>query len=129
MSNLRHRYNAIAYAILLKAIYSNPLTIADMVEETGLAEHTIRKFMDSLHDQKMVYIYGWAMDNAGRRTLKLWKWGPHRKDAVFEKKSAADMTRTSRTNVLARWNSANPHMKCESYWDLQRLKKELHAQR
>lgn len=129
MATLDHRQNARCYAHILRLIYSNPWSVNDLVEETGLAYNTVIKFMRSLHDQRMIYVQGWQEDKAGHRTIVLWKWGPFRKDAVFEKKTMAEMVRNSRANVLERWNNVNPHMKCQTYWDLQRLKKELKARR
>ncbi len=70
----RHRSNpvrisALTNALLMRALFDGPSTMADMVAATGLAPSTIRRYLTALRRERITCITGWETDKLGRASV------------------------------------------------------------
>ena len=66
------RMNAVAFSVMIRVLQRKEgATYEDMVEDTGLADATVRDYISSMRRStpRSVFIIGWEEDAAGRITV------------------------------------------------------------
>lgn len=121
------RQSMIAFSVALRMLYKKSRSIAEISEETGLCTLTVRKFIKTLREQKLVVIEGWDVCSAGRSKVTLYTWRPFQKDAERKDKFSRcqKYQKTYQANALERWNIINPHMKAANYNQVVRYRKAI----
>jgi hypothetical protein len=71
----KHLSNVSAYAEAIYSLSQGPCTIRELVDESGMAHNTARKFIFSLRRRSMVHIAAWEKDTTGRFTVAAYGWG------------------------------------------------------
>lgn len=125
---LRPRFNAILVARLVASIYNDPQTIYDLVDDLGLAERTVRRFIEALKKEKLIYISSWTMGPVGRKKTPVYKWGEG-EDKTYPRKSdkqkAADYrARKGKLNLSDAFFSKKQQTKLYTETELERTKRE-----
>lgn len=69
------KVNAMSYAKLVRALYTNPMTKGGLAEVTGLHIWTVRGYVDALHKEEVIHIVGWEKDGMGRDVTAIYGWG------------------------------------------------------
>lgn len=69
------RVNALAFALMVKAVYEKPRTLHEIADLTGLHLWTVRHYIKALHKQELVHITKWDPDTMGRDTTPYWTFG------------------------------------------------------
>jgi hypothetical protein len=87
------RINAIAFAIMVKALLDGEYTAQELAETTGLAVGTVRGYVNAMHRAGAVYVSGWEQDDCGRYRARQYTLGegqdkPRPKPAPQKQKSA-----------------------------------------
>jgi predicted ArsR family transcriptional regulator len=62
------RVNALAFAIMVRALYDGPKTLHQLSEITGLHLWTVRHYVKAMQRQEVAHITGWTKDSMGRDT-------------------------------------------------------------
>ena len=90
---------ALAVAKLLRALKEGPQTYRDLCDFAGMASGAAGRYVNALHDEKLVHIAEWRKDAAGRRTLAAFAWDPGAPDAPRPFYSAAEKSRRFRADA------------------------------
>ena len=69
------RLNALAFALMVKAVYQQPRTLHEIAEITGLHLWTVRHYIKALHQQELLHITKWDKDGLGRDVTPYWSFG------------------------------------------------------
>ena len=69
------KVNAMSYAKLVRALYTNPMTKGGLAEVTGLHIWTVRGYVDALHKEEVIHIVGWEKDGMGRDVTAIYSLG------------------------------------------------------
>ena len=77
--------NTVAICNMIKALEGGA-TVADIVQESGLHEVTVRRWVRQFHSSGMVHVIGHELSGK-RRTMRVWSWGAGR-DAKYQPKSS-----------------------------------------
>ena len=88
---LRPRFNSILVARMIASIHNDPQTVYDLVDDLGLAERTVRRFIEALKKEKLIYISSWTMGPGGRKKTPVYKWGEG-EDKTYPRKSDKQRT-------------------------------------
>lgn len=83
---------------MLQALVAGPCTIADLVEETGLAESTLRGYIAELRrtDPKLVVIGARMLAPNNQPSIHAYKWEPGGKDCKVKRTPAHIRSRNYR---------------------------------
>lgn len=95
--------NAMTHAQLMKLLWQGTLSRAELAEECGFNEETVRRQISALYAIGMVHIKSWAEDDSGRFSLAIFKLGPG-KDAEKPKKKPTK-------EQFARWRKSRADRK------------------
>lgn len=97
------RIQHISLRIMLRNLVDGPCTVAELREETGLAESTIRAFLKELTkgSDRLVQICGALPNSRGERRTLQFRWNPDSKH-VYQPKSGAEKSRAYRQRVKMR---------------------------
>lgn len=83
MANRRPALGVIAFAHLCELLNAKmPHSQLWFRTQIGVSESTMTKFMRTLKNRKLIYVFDWTHD--GKRTstrIALWTWGYNREDA------------------------------------------------
>jgi hypothetical protein len=75
------------YSAFIKYAVETPRwTYEDAVAKMGWDNQTLRRYINALHDDKLVHVADLLPDCRGRRTIRQFTWGPG-KDFELEKKT------------------------------------------
>lgn len=85
-----------SYAKLIRALVEIPMTVAELVEETGYYPTTVRAYLKALRKEKLVYITGYHEDKYGRNNTPAFSFGVKKKDAPRTPKCRATRVRAER---------------------------------
>jgi hypothetical protein len=72
------RANALADAMMIRALLDGPCTISDLSEASGLVRRTVQERVKALRKVKAVYIAHWEQDAIGRYNIHAWQMGDER---------------------------------------------------
>jgi predicted ArsR family transcriptional regulator len=86
-----------SYAILIKILMKDDLTIHQMAEKSNLHYITVSTLMRIFQKHKLVHVSDWEQDNRGRDQIKVYKWGSG-KDKKRFKMTGAERQRLCRAN-------------------------------
>lgn len=67
--------NQMSYAIAIKAIITQPHSLAQLMELTGLSKRSVVDLLKALQSQKLIHTAAWGPDAMGRFVLNVWGWG------------------------------------------------------
>lgn len=95
------KVNAMALGHLMRALTEEPRTITELAELTGLHYHTVREWVNALHDQGVVFIAGYEKDRRDRDNAPLWLFGVDKRDAKKSKLTAAERQARVRARIKA----------------------------
>lgn len=87
------KINALSYAIVLRALYDGPCTMADLIEISGCGEWAIRGYLKALRHQNLVRVCDKLKNVRGAKTIPVYEWAPDKKDAVIKYKTHAERSR------------------------------------
>ena len=92
--------NAIAFAELVWQLHQGEYTREELIELTGIADSTLRKWMKYLRNPKrrMVYICERRRTSKTGACKLVYAWGPGEKDIPVIRKTDAEYSRTYRMN-------------------------------
>jgi len=76
-------------AVLMRTLWDGPHTMAELVEETGLSQSTIRGYIKAMRKQKLVAIVDLLMSGNGNRCIHVYQWRPDTKDYRVPKMTQA----------------------------------------
>ena len=91
------RINAVAFAVLVKALLDGEYTAKELAETTGLAIGTVRGYVNAMHRAKATYISGWDQDDCGRYKARQFTLG--------EGKDTPRPPRAPQAQKSARWRN------------------------
>lgn len=77
----RVKVNAMSLGHLVRALSCEPMSYAELAEETGLHYHTVREWVNAMHQVHAVHVAAWATDTRGRHNSPLWQLGVDKRDA------------------------------------------------
>lgn len=85
-------------AKMLSALVAGPCTVADLAEETGLHESTLRGYLAELRrtDPKLVVIEARLMASNGQPSIHAYRWNPGGKDCKIKRVPAHIRSRNYR---------------------------------
>lgn len=64
-----------SYAILIKLLIKDEMTLKQMAEKSNLHYVTICNLMKVFEKHRLVHISDWEQDDRGRDQIKVYKWG------------------------------------------------------
>lgn len=94
------KLSAFTNARLILALIPGDLTIADLVDETGLHRVTIERYCKEMHKVGAVHVVRWEPDARGRHNVKIYKLGLG-KDARRVRMSDAERRQRARDKLNA----------------------------
>lgn len=100
------RINALASAIMLRALLEGGCTYQDLSDVTGCSLVTIRPHVNQLYRHKLVRICDWAKDASGAFRVKVFEWAPDVRDKRRPLTSGAERCRRSRARKKMRETEA-----------------------
>ena len=72
------RVNALAFAIMVRALLDGEYTTREMADITGLAIATVRGYVKAIHKAGAAYVSGWDQDDCGRYRARQYTLGEGR---------------------------------------------------
>jgi len=85
-----HKVNQTAYAIALRSLLDGPVTVQDIMHETGLSVATTRSLMRTLKQYRVVHIGSWEQNSQSKWIVPVYVIGAGR-DAKRPKMSRAEV--------------------------------------
>lgn len=95
------KVNAMAYAHLVKALFTGDHNCDELAEITGLHKLTVYQYCRELHKVKAVHICRRDPDRLGRHTVKVYKLG-EAKDAPRVRMTGAERQAATRARAKAK---------------------------
>lgn len=83
------KVNALSLGQLVRALSGEPMTFGELAEETGLHYHTVREWVNAMHDAGAVFVAAWEADVRGRHNSPMWQLGVDKRDVRKPKLTAA----------------------------------------
>ncbi len=74
-STVRKMLTPLASAKMQTAMLQEPHSLDELVELTGLAKATVTRFVNELHEEKVIHVADWARDARNYPTIRRFKMG------------------------------------------------------
>ena len=96
MKNRPNRPAHLAVAYMFAHLVNGPATVADLADESGLSEQTVRGYVRALRRLRAVHVAGHELDDSGRQSIKAYAIG-RKPDAIrVPPRSRAEIARDYR---------------------------------
>jgi hypothetical protein len=66
---------SLAMVLIFKALQTGPITVAELIEVTGVHRGTLQRYVQLMRKHKLIYRSGWDIDRYGRRNLPSYSLG------------------------------------------------------
>lgn len=71
----RRTLTPVAAARMQQAMQIKPHSLDDLALVSGLAKPTVTRYVNDLHEEKMVHVGDWGRDSRGYPTIRKFAWG------------------------------------------------------
>jgi len=95
-----------ANARLMRLLWDGPHTLAELMEETGLAASTVRGYVKALRNQRLVAIVDLLPAHNGNKCIHVYQWKPDSKDVKRRRQTQAERQRGYRERRAAMKHAA-----------------------
>ena len=69
------RLNALSCALLMRALIDEPCTVRELMDVSGLARHTVWRYLRALVKVKVIRVAEWESDSLGRPQIPAYMMG------------------------------------------------------
>jgi hypothetical protein len=93
----------------MRALFDGRNTLEDLMDETGLADSTVRGYVKALRGEKLVRIVDLLLVPNGSRCKHVYQWDPDKPDFKLRKKTPAERAKKYRDSKARKLADAGLH--------------------